>query len=48
MSGFINSGYLLTVDWPCSLIPMLSYEANADGITADRVIDEIVKNVAVA
>lgn len=27
---------------------MLSYEANADGITADRVIDEIVKRVAVA
>jgi MoxR-like ATPase len=27
---------------------MLSYEANADGITANRVIDEIVKRVAVA
>ena len=27
---------------------MLSYEANAAGITADRVIDEIVKQVAVA
>ncbi|MHC4560165.1 MAG: AAA family ATPase [Planctomycetota bacterium] len=27
---------------------MLSYEANADGITADQVIEEIVKNVAVA
>lgn len=27
---------------------MLSYEANADGITADQVIEEIIKNVAVA
>ena len=27
---------------------MLSYEANADGITADQVIDDIVKRVAVA
>lgn len=27
---------------------MLSYEANADGITADRVIDNIIKHVAVA
>lgn len=27
---------------------MLSYEANADGITADQVIDDIVKHVAVA
>ena len=27
---------------------VLSYEANADGITSDRVIDELVKQVAVA
>ncbi len=27
---------------------MLSYEANADGITSDQVIDDIVKHVAVA
>jgi MoxR-like ATPase len=27
---------------------MLSYEANAEGVTADQVVDEIVKVVAVA
>jgi len=27
---------------------ILSYEANADGVSADKVIDEVLKNVAVA
>jgi len=27
---------------------MLSFEANAEGVSADQVIDEIVKQVAVA